>query len=198
MRVGTPLYTSPEQEKGGSYDNKTDIYSLGLIFCEMLCVFGTTHERYQTLTRLREKHELPENIFNRFPRYSEGLKTLVLKMTRKAPSDRPSAEDLLKEVDCLSEGRDSPVRWMQGKLLCIWFLDYFKYTKSLNSNIITNKLYVLNFLYHRKSFFFFTKRPLSAEILSLWISKPLFLFCVKAKFLIWSKNISSILKPSCN
>jgi serine/threonine protein kinase len=101
LKVGTPLYTSPEQERGGSYDSKTDIYSLGLIFCEMLCVFGTIHERYQTLTRLREHHEVPAKIFDRYEKYSEGLKEIILNMTQKAPGDRPTAEVLLKDVDKL-------------------------------------------------------------------------------------------------
>ena len=33
--IGTKYYCSPEQEKSENYDNKTDIYSLGIIIFEM-------------------------------------------------------------------------------------------------------------------------------------------------------------------
>lgn len=36
-----------------SYNYKVDIYSLGVIFFELLNPFTTEMERYQTLTRLR-------------------------------------------------------------------------------------------------------------------------------------------------
>lgn len=33
--VGTPLYCSPEQTTSGKYDQKSDMYSLGVVFFEM-------------------------------------------------------------------------------------------------------------------------------------------------------------------
>lgn len=41
------------QISGMSYNYKVDIYSLGVIFFELLNPFNTEMERYQTLTRLR-------------------------------------------------------------------------------------------------------------------------------------------------
>lgn len=52
-QVGTHLYMSPEQLCGGPYNYKVDIYSLGLIFFELLVVFGTEMERIKTLRDLR-------------------------------------------------------------------------------------------------------------------------------------------------
>ncbi len=34
--IGTPLYSSPEQENSNNYGNKADIYSLGIILFELL------------------------------------------------------------------------------------------------------------------------------------------------------------------
>lgn len=52
-QVGTHLYMSPEQVQGHQYNYKVDIYSLGLIFFELLVVFGTEMERIETLKALR-------------------------------------------------------------------------------------------------------------------------------------------------
>jgi serine/threonine protein kinase len=101
LKVGTPMYTSPEQESGGHYDQRTDIYSLGLIFCEMLVNFVTNHERYNLLGQLRTKEELPATFMKNFAAESE----IILRMTSKSPEDRPTAEQLMIEVDKLLEAQ---------------------------------------------------------------------------------------------
>lgn len=53
QQVGTQLYMSPEQLNGLQYNYKVDIYSLGLIFFELLVVFGTEMERIETMKALR-------------------------------------------------------------------------------------------------------------------------------------------------
>ncbi|XP_050546208.1 eukaryotic translation initiation factor 2-alpha kinase isoform X2 [Daktulosphaira vitifoliae] len=63
--VGTQLYMSPEQLLGMSYNYKVDIYSLGVIFFELLNPFNTEMERYQTLTRLRN-NVFPQEFSNKF------------------------------------------------------------------------------------------------------------------------------------
>lgn len=58
--VGTRLYMSPEQLIKKTYNYKVDIYSLGLIFFELLVPFSTDMERISTLTDLREKKYPPD------------------------------------------------------------------------------------------------------------------------------------------
>lgn len=60
QRVGTSLYMSPEQAKGQTYNYKVDIYSLGLIFFELLNYFHTETERYKVLQAIKN---------NSFPDY---------------------------------------------------------------------------------------------------------------------------------
>ncbi|CAH8516097.1 unnamed protein product [Heterobilharzia americana] len=58
--VGTDLYMSPEQERGDNYNHKVDIFSLGLIFLELLITFSTSMERIYTLTRAKQQ-KLPKD-----------------------------------------------------------------------------------------------------------------------------------------
>lgn len=59
--VGTHLYMSPEQLIGNQYDFKVDIYSLGIIYFELLIPFRTEMERINVLTTLRER-QYPDDI----------------------------------------------------------------------------------------------------------------------------------------
>jgi len=93
------MYTSPEQESGGHYDQKTDIYSLGLIFYEMLMNFVTNHERYDHFGMIRENHEVPAAFRTNFVAESE----IILRMTLNLPKARPTAEKLIVEVEKLLE-----------------------------------------------------------------------------------------------
>lgn len=65
MILGTHLYMSPEQLAGSQYDYKVDIYSLGIIFFELLVAFKTEMERICVLTDLR-KNIYPKDFTHEF------------------------------------------------------------------------------------------------------------------------------------
>lgn len=67
VNVGTMLYMSPEQLNSRKYDYKVDIYSLGLIFFELLVPFRTDSERIKVLTNLK-KHLYPEEFKEMYPK----------------------------------------------------------------------------------------------------------------------------------
>uniref|UniRef100_A0A8C5M9Q6 Uncharacterized protein n=1 Tax=Leptobrachium leishanense TaxID=445787 RepID=A0A8C5M9Q6_9ANUR len=50
--TGTPSYMAPEQ-RNDKYENEVDIFPLGLILFELLCIFGSYHEK-QRETMIRE------------------------------------------------------------------------------------------------------------------------------------------------
>ena len=88
--VGTPLYQSPEQIKGLSYNEKVDIYALGLILYEMCGCFKTSMERRENIEALRKNHLLSKHIKEKYQIESE----LILLMTKIKPSERPSASEI--------------------------------------------------------------------------------------------------------
>lgn len=90
--IGTSTYLSPEQEAGKEYNEKVDIFALGLILCELYSKFGTFHERIATLNDLKYRQKLPESMLKSYPIECE----IMLMMVKLDASERPSAEDLLK------------------------------------------------------------------------------------------------------
>ena len=60
QQIGTPLYISPElleESDEAKYNKKVDIYSLGLIYFEMLNNFTTRTERCKRFDDLRAERQ---------------------------------------------------------------------------------------------------------------------------------------------
>ncbi|XP_045482611.1 eukaryotic translation initiation factor 2-alpha kinase-like isoform X2 [Harmonia axyridis] len=74
--VGTRLYMSPEQLNNKVYDYKVDIYSLGLIFFELLTPFKTGMERFKCLTALRSRI-YPKDFAEDFPFEHDLLESML-------------------------------------------------------------------------------------------------------------------------
>jgi len=112
--VGTTVYASPEQIHEQSYDEKTDIYSLGIIFFELLCFMSTKMERAHLLANLR-KNILPPDFLKNHPKES----AFILWLMAPSPEDRPTTAQILKHEifrsDSLSISRTSYDR-MQDRL----------------------------------------------------------------------------------
>ncbi|XP_060084572.1 eukaryotic translation initiation factor 2-alpha kinase 1-like [Ylistrum balloti] len=89
--VGTTTYASPEQLEGNIYNNKCDIYSLGVLLYEICNKFDTGMEKSRFLGSLRKGH-LDEEFIESCP--SEAI--AVEKMTSKIPHHRPTAKELLQ------------------------------------------------------------------------------------------------------
>ena len=93
MGIGTKFYCSPEQEKSKNYDNKTDIYSLGIIIFEMLYKFDSLMERDIILTRINQKSIFPKDLEEVC---GKNAAKLILKCTLKDPKLRPSIKEIIE------------------------------------------------------------------------------------------------------
>eukprot|EP00007_Cunea_sp_BSH-02190019_P003092 CAMPEP_0174235304 /NCGR_PEP_ID=MMETSP0417-20130205/4794_1 /TAXON_ID=242541 /ORGANISM="Mayorella sp, Strain BSH-02190019" /LENGTH=1854 /DNA_ID=CAMNT_0015313791 /DNA_START=73 /DNA_END=5637 /DNA_ORIENTATION=- len=90
--VGTPLYCSPEQLKKGCYNEKSDVFALGIIFFEMCYRFYNNHEKANCMLALRNSNQLPRA----FEESHADKAELIRSMTAEDPKDRPSALELLR------------------------------------------------------------------------------------------------------
>jgi len=83
--AGTFPYAPPEQFEGRQCSSACDVYSLGIVVYELQTRFSTSMERIHKMTRLREHHELQEDL---------PYHHLVLWMTQGDAGLRPTVEHL--------------------------------------------------------------------------------------------------------
>ncbi|RKP31518.1 Serine/threonine-protein kinase [Metschnikowia bicuspidata] len=91
-KVGTFFYTAKEVASG-AYDEKVDMYSLGIIFFEMCYPLGTGMERAAVLNRLRlAEVQFPSD----FGAAKATERHIIASLLRHDPRTRPGAAQLLQ------------------------------------------------------------------------------------------------------
>lgn len=114
--IGTALYVAPEIKNGsGKYNDKVDMYSLGIIFFEMCYPLGTAMERHQVILSLRERdHQLPP-AFEDPDRSMEA--DVISSLIKHAPSERPSSVELLRSGKLPIQLEDETIRQTLQKMV---------------------------------------------------------------------------------
>src|SRR5579863_5717655 len=106
--LGTPEYASPEQVEGKKLDHRTDLYSLGVTYYQLLS--GTLPflgESPMEIAIKRTKED-PRPLENAFPAADERSCTVVKKLLQLEPGHRyQSATDLIRDLDAILQGPKS-------------------------------------------------------------------------------------------
>jgi serine/threonine-protein kinase len=103
--VGTAQYLSPEQARGSAVDQRSDLYSLGIVLYELLT--GTVPFSGDTPVEIAMKHlsETPEPPSRRQPGVPHELDLVVMRALAKDPDDRyQSAEEMERDLDRIARG----------------------------------------------------------------------------------------------
>ncbi|XP_061816595.1 interferon-induced, double-stranded RNA-activated protein kinase isoform X2 [Nerophis lumbriciformis] len=91
---GTPSYMAPEQKYKNIYDQKVDIFALGLIFFELFWQIHTMNERGRLWDDIRNKR-LPAEFTRHFPAEDQMIKAML----NLKPEDRPEASQLKADLE---------------------------------------------------------------------------------------------------
>ena len=100
-RIGTMLYSSPEQFSSKNYDYKSDVFAAGMVLYEMTYpYFKTNSERFHVLDQ--PKHGIfPDSR----PGISQEFYRLIRRMLDINPMKRPTASEVVQEVTKILEGK---------------------------------------------------------------------------------------------
>ncbi len=102
--IGSVHYSSPEQARGGFVDEKSDIYSLGILLYELTTKrlpFDGDVPVSVAMKHLKEKVVEPSKINNEI---GKGLESVILKAIQKDPTNRyQTARELIDDLDKLSK-----------------------------------------------------------------------------------------------
>ncbi len=118
---GTKGYMSPEQESTGIINEKTDIFSLGIVLKQL--IYGLKYEK--------EVEQLP--IYNK-------LNAIIEKATQHNPGDRyESVKSLIKDIQSLNQKPGTTKKWIPyAAAACILLLLSLFVINKFSSNSSTN------------------------------------------------------------
>lgn len=97
-RVGTPVYMSPEQARGLKIDHRSDIYSLGLVFYEMVTGVTAFKGGYEAVVhqQIFQTPAPPRQVNLDVP---QSLNELIMRMIEKDPDKRPSLTEVITAIE---------------------------------------------------------------------------------------------------
>lgn len=107
MAIGSVHYISPEQVKGERADERSDLYSAGIMFYEMLTGKVPFDADTTVSVALMQMQNEPQPLAEIIPDIKQGLEQIVMKAVEKNPNDRfSSAWEMITAIDSYIENPD--------------------------------------------------------------------------------------------
>lgn len=133
--LGTVHYISPEQAKGKFIDEKSDIYSLGVVMYEMVTgrvPFDTDNAVGIAMQHINEPLVEPIKLV---PNLEPWLNSIIVKCMEKAPENRfDSASSLIKALDDKHIDNNQKVTFNDNSDRAIYRESVYKTSKAKDSN----------------------------------------------------------------
>jgi len=110
VMIGTPEYMSPEQVDGKDPDQRSDIYSLGIILYEMVTGRVPFEAETPFAVGVMQKSDMPRNPQELNSQIPDNLSQFILRCLEKNKEKRPqSAGELHSELESIEKGIPSTV-----------------------------------------------------------------------------------------
>ena len=114
--MGTPHYLPPEQPLGKPVDGRSDIYSLGVMFYEMLAGRPPFHDENSVTLIFKHINEPPPPLKELVPDLTPELCEVVHKMLEKLPENRyQTAGEVVEALDSLAGVYPAPTPSGRGR-----------------------------------------------------------------------------------
>jgi serine/threonine protein kinase/Tfp pilus assembly protein PilF len=145
LMIGTPEYMSPEQVEGKEADQRSDIYSLGIILYEMMTGKVPFEGDTAFAIGLKHKSEEPEDPKGLNPQIPENLSQLILKCLEKDKEKRyQSAEELLSKLIIIEKDVPTKERILPRRKRAIGKVGEIKWKKfSLYSSFVILLIFLI-------------------------------------------------------
>jgi serine/threonine protein kinase len=117
MAEGTPLYVAPEQATGGDANERSDIYSLGVVMYELLTGYTPFSETGEISIVSQHASVTPVAPNLRNPSVPEAVSRMIMKMLAKNPESRPNSVGEVLEILESTLKTSSPDQVIHGRVL---------------------------------------------------------------------------------
>lgn len=106
--MGTPLYMSPEQIRAEKLDQRSDLYSFGVMAYHMLCGYPPFRGETAMAVAVQHLQSTPPPLLEKRPDLPKPLGDMVHRLLRKKPEERyQSFTDVIEDLRLLSKAHKS-------------------------------------------------------------------------------------------